>query len=177
MSTELSKVRVFTDKMFKNATPIERMYIHMMEPERFVLNNTDHVRLEEIKDCFSLVNDKISAAEQIQLILENIRSIETWESANKLLREMETLFGDVVTRNREYTRTLYINKLRSLAAKAEEDGDIAEARRCIQSAAKLDHMDIPEQQQIDPNQFKVPEVTFTTDISVLDAEVIETEEK
>ena len=176
MSIELSKVRVFTDKMFKNASAIERMYIHMMEPERFVLNNTDHVRLEEIKDCFALVSDKISNAEQIKLILETIPSIETWESANKLLREMESLFGDVVTRNREYTRTLYINKLRELAAKAEDEGNITEARRCIQAAAKLDHMDIPEQQKIDPNQFKIPEVTFTTDVSALQAEDVETED-
>jgi len=152
------------------------MYIHMMQPEYFVLNDSEYNRLEEIKDCFALVNNKVSLSEQIQLILETIPGIETWESANKLLREMETLFGEVVTRNREYTRTLYINKLRELAAKAENDGNITEARRCIQAAAKLDHMDIPEQEKIDPNQFKIPAVTFTTDIAALEAEDVETEE-
>lgn len=176
MSIELSKVRVFTDAIFKKASTIERMYIHLMEPERFILNHTEQVRLQDLKSCFGLVNDQISAADQITLIQELIPGIDSWENANKLLREMEMLFGVVITRNRDYTRTLYINKLRELASKAESEGDISESRRCIIAAAKLDQLDLPEEEKFDPRNNKIPAVQFTTDTKALDAEDIQHED-
>jgi len=173
MSKDLSKVRVFTDAAFKNAGKVERMYIHMMNPEFFMLTDTEASRLEQLKDCFALVNHTVSPTEQIRLILETIREIDSWEMANKLKNEMEQLFGDIVTRNRDYTRTLYINKLRELSVLAERDEDYAEARRCIVAAAKLDHMDLPEQQKFDPEMNKIPKAIFTNDISDLEIEEAE----
>ena len=93
----------------------------------------------------------------------------------KLKNEMEQLFGKVVIRNRDYTRSLYINKLMELSKKAEDDLDFAEARRCIAAAAKLDHMDLPEGEKMDPEANRIPEALFTNDIDDLgidEAEVI-----
>ena len=176
MSSQLLSKRVFSVKDWKKANRIERYYMYMMDPDRFALTDTEANHLNAIKRAFNLTHDKITRAEAITIIQDNIAFYEEWAKASKLFTDVQNLFGNLIKRNKEYQRTLLIEKLLKLADLAELEGNITEARRCLVAAGKFDHLDKPTEEAINPADYEIPEPLFTDDPKVLVVEDIDHEE-
>ncbi len=176
MSKELSRKRIYNIADFKKASRIEKFYIYMMQPDSFVLTDKDYNYFTAVQQAFALTCDQISMATAIALIQMTIPEFESWNMANKLYSDVQNLYGEIIQRNKEFQRTLTVEKLRQLAEKAEEEGNITEARRCLTAAGKFEHFDKPDIEVFDPREIEIPEPIFTSDPSALEAEDIDHEE-
>lgn len=174
MSKRLLSKQAFSLEDFKNATRIEKMYIYMMYPEKFVLHESQYRWFLKVQKAFALCSQEVSRTAAIRKIQNNIVGLEDYKAANKAYNDMQELYGNFIQQNKEFRRQLYIERHLALAKKAKKEGDLTEQRLNIEAAAKLEQFD--KQEALNPADLKIPEVTFSTDINVLKAASQEAED-
>jgi len=170
MSNALLKQRAYSDADWKKASRIERFFIYMQEPDRFALTETEYRYFENVQQAFHIVSKKLSLAASINMILESktIRGIDTWYAASKLVNDVQELYGNIIKRNKDFQRAMIIEKLTKLYKKANKEGNITEARRCLMGIAKIDRLDEPDEHVFDPSTFLIPAPIFTSDPKALE---------
>lgn len=173
MSKGLLKIEVYTDTDFKNASTLERFALHMQEPDRFELTDSEDKHLELLRQAFAILckDDTYgSAAKKIKKIdpyISDRRSI-------KIINEARALFGDSIKTNRTADRFFRIERLKAvikkmekiLNSKFEETADKIEAakviERCQRTIGTFQGVHIHDASAIDPDTIKLPSVRFTT---------------
>jgi hypothetical protein len=168
----LSKKRVFDLVEFKNATKIERMYMYMIEPDRFVLAEDEERYFHILRQSYAVIAEfdrpRGEVIEAINTIKGDFRA-----SAYKIIKDAQALYGMFEEIDKRVQRAIVREKLKMLAMKAQEQNDGQLEARCYEAMIRLDKLD---QADGDPVQdITIPMLEITSDPTALieEAEIFE----
>lgn len=161
----------------------------MVEPDRFVLNDEDHAYYRQLMDAWRLVSDEMREGVAIRIIQNEVFGAESWYKANRILRDVESLFSPFMERNRELQRRKVIDRLYAYAETAhkkaivELDGEeivsqdwLILAQKFLKDAAEMEGLGQDGTPPIDPDDIVIPEIEITSDPSAfIDAQYDEAE--
>jgi hypothetical protein len=170
-----NKKRLFTEAEYSVADPLERIYMHLLQPDELKLNMYDELRLKNLKIAFAIACEEGSHFTRIKKVSEaldvNSRNAQKW-IADSLL-----LFADILKVNKDLEKAVIREKLVKLAEKANERGDYETELKAWQTVTKLFGLDKPEPDS-KPKKAKFAQVIFTNNPNALkiDAEDAEYEE-
>lgn len=159
--------------------------MHMIEPERFVLTDSDENYYRQLQEAYHLVFDELRESVAMKAIMETVQGADSWHRANKLLRDIYTLFSPFVQKNKDLRRAILLEKLYMMADVAQKkavysyqseskDGELKEmqgadlewmelAGKLYAQAAKIEGLDSPETQLMNPDDLTIPEIEITSD--------------
>lgn len=191
MSRQLSGLRLFTEKEFKEAERLERIHIAIMNPDRFFLNNQDEVYLDQLRSIFVVLCENLMESEAIrkcEALFPNIRR----ERLYNMINDAEELFARFRKVNKDHLRAVTRERLKKYIYnlthyKDETTGDMVEYTPDEKQMAniakfealliKLDNLDKPDTEKtFDWSELQLPEINFTSDKTALIAEEAEYEE-
>lgn len=150
----------------------------MVEPERFVLDDQDWQYAQDLEHAWLLVSNETRESVATRLIQNNIRGAESWYRANRILRDIETLYAPFIAKNRDLQRRRVVEKLYAMAEIAEkkahgieDDGEtvwvdkewIVIAQKLYKDAAELEGLHADNAPPIDPDDLVIPEIEITSD--------------
>lgn len=165
------KPRIYTERDWKAADGLDRLYIHLMEPERWALMPQEEEKLEALRTAWKIICQKSRQRERLLLIAEMCGVTE--RSAYRYMQDAVALFGETLHIDHDLELHLAYERYLSIheAAKKEEDWD--NARRALDSAMTVRH----EIEARQPKREKVyAAILFTTDPAALQARNREGEE-
>lgn len=185
MSKNQSTIKIYSQADFGKADRIDRIRMHMIEPERFVLNDQDETYYRQLQAAYHLVFDELRESVAMKAIMETVEGADTWHRANKLMRDIYTLFSPFVQKNKDLRRAILLEKLYLMAdvaqkkavfkytAQDKEGNDIEHegadlewmelAGKLYAQAAKIEGLDQPEMSVINPDDLTIPEIEITSD--------------
>lgn len=155
--------------------------MHMLEPEKFCLDDQDERYYRMLQQAYQLVFDELRQSVAIRVIQETIPEAESWYMANRLLRDIYELFAPFVNKNKELRRAILVEKLYHLARVAEKNALVtytdengiqtevanaewmAMAERLYTQAGKFEGLDQHEVALIDPDEIQIPAIEITAD--------------
>lgn len=150
----------------------------MIEPERFALDGDDWQYSQDLEIAWLLVSNETRESVAIRLIQNHVPGAESWYRANRMLRDVETLYAPFLKKNREIQRSRIVEKLYAMAEIAEkkahgieDDGEtvwadkewIVIAQKLYKDAAELDGLNVDNAPAIDPDDLVIPEIEITSD--------------
>lgn len=158
----MKKSRIYTERDWRAADGLDRLYIHLLEPGRWELTMQEEERLDALRTVWKVITQKSRQRERLAVICEMLTVSE--RTAYKYIQDATALFGETLDIDHTlelrlaYERYLHIHDL----AKKEEDWD--NARRALDSAMTVRH----EIEQRQPKRAKVyAAILFTNDPAAL----------
>ena len=153
-----TKQRIYTEKEWKDADSLDRLYIHLMEPERWVLNAYEEDKLDILTGVWKIIVKKASPRERIRIITRTYDCTE--RSAFRYVQDATKLFMETLDVDHELELRLAYHRFMTLHDKAKSDGDYDSAMRSLERAMKV-RLDLEERQ---PQKKKVyPVIQFVSD--------------
>ena len=138
MSKFLSISKLFDGVDFKKSDKINRMYMHLMAPDMFVLRDAEEKYLKQIRQAWTIITQEFRTKKESRHLINELINPR---SATKLILDTEALFGRLDKVNIEAQTSIYREQLTLLAQKAIKKDDIEEGRKCIEALMKLDGID------------------------------------
>jgi hypothetical protein len=157
----------------------------MIEPDKFLLNDQDENYYRQLQEAYHLVFDELRESVAIKAIMLNVPGADTWHRANKIIRDIYTLFSPFVQKNTVLRRAIMLEKIYMMADVAqkkaiyeykETDPEGKEVKvqgadiewmelagKLYAQAAKIEGLDNPEISVIDPDSIEIPEIVITSD--------------
>lgn len=181
MSKKQSKIEIYSLEDFKKSDRISRIRMHMLEPERFVLNDQEDIYYGYLQKAYHLVFGELQESVAIRAIQEAIPGAESWYLANRILRDIYELFSPFLQKNKELRRAILVEKLYEMAKEAQkraygrqtnENGNeyewadpewMAIAERLYTQAGKFEGLDQHEAPMLDPDEIQIPHIEITAD--------------
>lgn len=195
MSRKQSKIEIYSLDDFHKADRVGRIRMHMIEPDRFALNDQDEAYYRQLQQAYQLVFEELRQSVAIRAIQEAVPGAETWHRANVILKDIYELFSPFLKKNKELRRAILVEKLYSLAKVAEskavfeyKDSDgivqsgadmewMVVAERLYSQAGKFEGLDEHDTAMIDPDEIQIPSIEITSDPNAfLEAQHKEAEE-
>lgn len=156
--------RIYTEREWQAADGLDRLYIHLMEPDRWILNDQEDEMLERLREVWAIVCKKSTQRERIKLISEQILVSE--RTVVKYIQDATHLFGDILKVDMDLELALAHERYMKLYKKALDAKDFDTARRCQDSATVI--LEKIESRQ--PRTAKVyAALVFTSDPAALSA--------
>lgn len=131
----MKKERIYTEREWQAADGIDRLYIHLLEPDRWALNNQEAEYLDRLRKVWAIVCEKPTQLARIRLISEQIEVSE--RTVQRYIKDAMHLFGDVLRVDVELEMQLAYDRYLNLYQKALDDDDYDTARRCHDSAMDI----------------------------------------
>lgn len=154
--------RIYTERDWQAADPLDRLYMHLMEPQRWVLNSNEDDRLDRLRKVWAIMCEKATTRERIALISEQVEVTE--RTVYRDMEDAKRLFGDILNFDIELELRLAYDRYMELYEKAKADKDYDTARRCHDSALGV----LAQIEQRTPKKQKIyPQITFTDDPKAL----------
>lgn len=174
MSRKPSQIEIYSLEDFIKADRIGRIRMHMIEPERFALNDQDDEYYRQLQQAYQLVFDELRQSVAIKAIQEAIPGAESWHRANRILLDIYELFAPFLKKNKELRRAILVEKLYMLADAAKSkavdpEGNaldiewMAVAERLYSQAGKFEGLDEHDTALIDPDEIQIPSIEITSD--------------
>lgn len=185
MSKRQSKIEIYSQADFGKADRLDRIRMHMIEPDRFVLNDPDETYYRQLQSAYHLVFNELRESVAMKAIIENVPGADTWHRANRILRDIYTLFSPFVQKNKDLRRAILLEKLYMMADvaqrnavykyeaedaegnKVEKEGANLEwmelAGKLYAQAAKIEGLDQPEVSMLNPDEITIPAIEVTSD--------------
>ena len=177
MSKKLLKLEIYSLADFQKADRIDRIRMHMIEPDRFILGNDDQDYYHQLQDAWRLVSNEMRESVSIRLIQEQVDGAESWFKANRLLRDLEALFAPFLDQNRELQKRKVIDRLYKYAEIAdkkavyqdEAGNDVVDqewlkiAQQFTKDAAEMDGLGADGAAPLNPDEFQIPDFEITSD--------------
>lgn len=181
MSKKTSTIEIYSQADFHKADRLDRIRMHMIEPERFILGDDDDAYYRQLQQAYHLVFQELRESVAMKAIMENVPGADTWHRANRILRDIYTLFSPFVQKNKDLRRAILLEKLYMMADVAQnravftctdDDGKEKEcadrdwmemAERLLSQAARIEGLDQPEKSAFDPDELVIPEIEITSD--------------
>lgn len=157
--------------------------MHMIEPDRFILNDPDETYYRQLQEAYHLVFDEMRESVAMKAIMENVKGADTWHRANKVIRDIYLLFSPFVQKNKDLRRAILLEKLYMMAdvaqknavftyvddrGKEQQGADIEWmelAGKLFAQAAKIEGLDQPEMSVMNPDDLVIPDIEITSDPS------------
>lgn len=186
---------IYSNAEFRKAERLERIYMAMMEPERFehLLEFEEDDYRRKLEQAYQSCFKELSPAVAINFIQKNIAGCETLYKAKRVLDDMTIVFGRFLDKNKSFQKALVVERmynsyerLKSYADILHDDGNIAAAAEMeekamlvLEKAAKMDGVD-KIVTGMNAKDFVLPEVLVSSDARILkegfeDAEIEEEE--
>ncbi|MGH1365800.1 MAG: hypothetical protein ACRBF0_19735 [Calditrichia bacterium] len=159
---------------FKKATKVERMYMHLLDPFRYQLRDSEDEYLKVLTEAYSIICEGRPTRESRRIVRERLEGRTSYRTT-AIIKDCQDLYGRFEEVNQRVQAGIYRDKLQLLAKKAEQIAEIAdneadaisalkEARRCYESLISLDQADkIELNKDIDTT---LPEIEFTESLSL-----------
>ncbi len=159
---------------FKKATKVERMYMHLLDPFRYQLRDSEDEYLKVLTEAYSIICEGRPTRESRRIVRERLEGRTSYRTT-AIIKDCQDLYGRFEEVNQRVQAGIYRDKLQLLAKKAEQIAEIAEneadaisaikeARRCYESLISLDQANkIELNKDIDTN---LPEIEFTESLSL-----------
>lgn len=156
------KNKIFTEDDWKDANQIDRLYMNILEPDRWKLSMADEQKLELLRETWAIMGKKAAYASRLKLMQQHVDATEG--QIAKYFREAQELFGDLLQVNIETELQAAYQRFMRLYEKAQTAGDFEAARRCQGDALKvLDLLELRKPKQ----QKQYPNIIFTSDPKAL----------
>lgn len=168
--------KVFTLTEFKDSHRLDRIKIHMMEPERFPLSDSDEEYHQQLLQVYQNCFEEMRQGAAVTWIQENIPGCESKYKSNRLLSDCYEVFAPFVQKNKELRRHILVEKLYWLAERAMQDDDYALAADILAKAGKFEGLDKVDEVQFDPEAVIIPQITISADATLLLPEKTENDE-
>jgi cell division protein ZapA (FtsZ GTPase activity inhibitor) len=157
--------QIFTIEDWKEANRLERLYIHLLQPDDFELDYEDEDYLDALKQVWTILGKTMAKMKQVSRIVDLIGV--TTRTAFKYIDDAQALFGEILKTDAEMELSVMKERYYRLADKAEKSGDYDTARRCMDSAQTI----IEKLEARKPKQQRVfAAVIFTDDPKALTAQ-------
>jgi len=181
MSRKRSQIEIYSLEDFKKADRLGRIRMHMLEPERFALNDQDDIYYRQLQQAYQLVFEELRHSVAIRAIQEAIPGAEMWHRANRILQDIYELFAPFLRKNKDLRRAILVEKLYEMAKVAEkraygsytdDQGNVQEwadpdwmviVERLYTQAGKFEGLDQHDAPLLDPDEIQIPEIEITAD--------------
>ncbi len=127
--------KIFTEKDWDDGDTIDRIYIYLMEPDRWCLSIVEERMLDALRKVWAIVCDKPSQRARIRLISEQIDVSE--RSVQRYIKDAILLFGDILKVDMDLELSLAHSRYMKLYQKAMKAEEFDVARRCQDSAVAI----------------------------------------
>lgn len=139
MSTQLSRVRIYTEQEFKAASRVERIGMHLIQ-EKLMLSPSDEAYKSEL---WSIFNIQCSSFSQLEIIrkVKDLYPRKKMATVRRMITDAESVFGSLLKRNKDVSRAVRIERLSKIHEMAvngvfvEEvvmiDGQEVKANKCL----------------------------------------------
>ena len=155
---------IYSQEDWDSADPIDRLYMHLLEPHRWPLNNTEELRLERLRKVWSIMCDKPTMRARVKLISEVVDVTE--RTVYNDMEAAKMLFGDILKLDLDLEYRLAYEGYMLLYQKAKKEQDYETAKRCQDSALVL----LSKIEERAPKRAKTyPAIVFTSDPAYLKA--------
>lgn len=124
--------RIYTEEDWEVADPLDRLYMHLLEPHRWPLNQVEEERLDRLRKVWAIMCDKATTKARIRLISEITEVTE--RTVYRDMQDAAMLFGDILKYDIDLELRLAYERYMLLFEKAKKDEDYDTARRCQDSA-------------------------------------------
>lgn len=131
----MKKKQLYTIEDFKQADPLTKLYIHMMEPERFELSWKQVERLDDLKAVWRIIVKKPNNKDRIRAVVEAFQCDD--RIAYRMMGEAAQLFVDTLDVDHDLELRLAYSRMMKIVEKAEAAHDYEAARRALESAQGL----------------------------------------
>lgn len=179
MSEKRYKLEIYSLEQFQKADRIDRIRMNMIEPDRFVLTDVDWQYAKDLEHAWLLVSSETREAVAINLIRNGVPGAESWYKANRILRDVESLYAPFLSRNREMQRARVIERMYHFAEIAEkravfmdEAGNecvdqewLVIAQKFLKEAAEMEGLNAVNALPFNPDDLVIPEIEITSDPS------------
>lgn len=181
MSRKLSQIEIYSLEDFRKADRIGRIRMHMLEPDKFALNDQDDTYYRQLQQAYQLVFEELRQSVAIRAIQEGIPGAESWHMANRILKDIYELFAPFLKKNKELRRAILVEKFYAMAKVAEgkamfeytDDEGVTHqcadqdwmmiAEKLYTQAGKFEGLDQHEVTMLDPDEIQIPEIEITAD--------------
>lgn len=174
MSKKLSKLTIYTQTDFREASKLDRILMSEMQPEKFCLDDYEDRYLNDLRNAYALVGEELSEGVALRRIRTEVVGYESYAAASKLLQDMQVYWRSFITKNKDYKQAIVVTKMYALAEKAEElaetVGDFDIISKMLERAAKIEGLDKVETLAMNPADIQIGDVIITSDVSALKAE-------
>ncbi len=126
------KVMIYTPEQWAAADAIDRLYMHLIEPERWVLTQAEDEMLEQLREVWAIICKKSTQRHRIRLISRQISVSE--RTVLRYIENAQHLFGDMLKVDMDIELSLAYGRYMKLYEKAKKAKDYDAARRCQDSA-------------------------------------------
>lgn len=156
--------KIYTEKEWAEADPLDKLYMHLVEPERWALTYQQEDKLDQLRQVWAILCKKTTARARIKLISQHVDVTE--RTVHRIMNDAKHLFGDMLSVDVDLEYQLAYERLMKLHDKAAENKDYETARRCQDNAlAVLERIE----QRAPKKRKEYPTITFTSNPAALKA--------
>lgn len=133
--------RIFTEAEFKAAERVDRCYIHLMEPRRFVLTVAEQQFLDNLRKIWAIMCEQNTQRDRIRLISEVVDVSE--RTVGRYMKDAQYLFGEILELDVLFELHLMYDRYMKLYETVAQDGNATpfsnfdNARRALDSAKEI----------------------------------------
>jgi len=156
-------IKIYTERDFKEAsTRQERIYMKLMQPEDFNLNNSEHQYYKMLIKAWTLLDEFKSKAAVKRVIVEIFHCSSY--IALTAIKDAQEILGPLLQVNKEFEIHRIIEQARKRAQMAEDQDNFSAAAKFMDIEVKaLAQLKETKMSDIPP----VPEVEYSTDFTIL----------
>jgi hypothetical protein len=129
------KDRIYTQREWDDADPLDRLYIHLMEPDRWVLSAPEEDKMDALTTTWKIIVKKASPRERIRLITRSLDCTE--RTAYRYIQDATKLFMETLDLDHELELRLAYHRFSRIHDEARTDKDWDGARRALDSAMNI----------------------------------------
>ncbi|MBL7780698.1 MAG: hypothetical protein JNM22_05725 [Saprospiraceae bacterium] len=127
--------RIFTIDDWTEASQLERMYIHLMQPDEFPLNAPDEIRLEALRETWAVMCSKQSMWRRMKVLRKVFQVSE--RTIQRYMEDAKYLFGDILKTDVDIELAILRDKYFALAERCELAGDYTGAKNNLKAAEEV----------------------------------------
>lgn len=133
-------MKIYTEADWKAADGVDRLYLHLLEPDRWELTYAEEDRLDCLRKVWAIMCKTSTPRARIKLIMQHIDVTE--RTVYVYINDATALFGDMLKVDLDTELALSYARFMKLYDKAKSGGDYETARRCQDNAlAVLDKIE------------------------------------
>lgn len=129
------KQRIYTQADWEAADALDRLYMHLMEPERWVLNAYEEDKLDNLNQVWKIIVKKASPRERIRIITHTLNCCD--RSAFRYIQDATKLFMETLDLDHDLELRLAYHRFSRLHDEARKAEDWDSARRALDSAMNI----------------------------------------
>ncbi len=172
MQNRRSKPRVYSQADWDTADRFGKILIHLMEPDKWPLNNRDEEYLKRMRQVWAIMVENGSQRTRVKMIGEVMGINE--RNVKALMEDAQAFFGDLLSVDSALEKAVIAEQYWLLYEKAYGGGDYDTASKVLEKLVKLRGYD-REDGGIKREDLVLPEIEFTSNPKSLNASADEGE--